>query len=174
MIAQPLSQGNNAIKIHDRNFDQAKAYQIKLTDIVFCTALTVVDVDGFSFCGEYAKLFFELPCMEIGQYKLEIIDKDTLEVIYTLNSKFTESNSFSAFSSGDTISNYESGKTGESITSNKVIPLFSNLIPSLVSDSLLEISSLDFSSVDSELHEYKPIRAIELRIKNILFICFEF
>ena len=49
MIAQPLSQGNNAIKIYDRNFDQAKAYQIKLTDIVFCTALTVVNVDGFSF-----------------------------------------------------------------------------------------------------------------------------
>jgi hypothetical protein len=88
MIAQPLNEGNNAIKIHDKDFDQAAAYQIELTDTTFCNPKTVVNVDGFSFCGEIATLSFELPCMEIGQYKMEIKKQLSLDIVYTLNSKY--------------------------------------------------------------------------------------
>ena len=88
MIAQALNEGKNAIKIHDKDFDESISYQIRLANKDFCIAETVVNVDGFSFCGEVATIFFELPCMEIGQYKLDIIKTISSDVAYTLNSKY--------------------------------------------------------------------------------------
>jgi len=88
MIAQPINEGKNAIKIHDKDFDEISSYQVKLTNKDFCIAETVVNVDGFSFCREYATLFFVLPCMEAGQYTMNIIKIPSLEIAYTLNSKF--------------------------------------------------------------------------------------
>lgn len=87
-ITQPLVSGKNAIDINDKDFDSLADYEIHLTDNDFCNVAVVVDVDGVSFCNDTATLKFELPCIPIGQYKLEVIDKTTEEVKYTLNSKF--------------------------------------------------------------------------------------
>lgn len=87
-VIQPLCLGKNAIDINNRDFDISLSYEIKLTSLVYCAKTVVVDVDGVSFCKEVANLKFELPCMDLGQYKLEVINKANDKVLYTVNSKF--------------------------------------------------------------------------------------
>lgn len=83
-IATPLTAGNqNAIKVYDIDFDPLLSYQIKLTanDCAVC----LVNVDSVSFCDGYGTLNFELLCIAIGYYKLEIIDIAGPTTLYTMN-----------------------------------------------------------------------------------------
>ena len=85
-VACQISKGKNAINIHDKDFNDLIDYEIRLTDRDFCFAPVIVNVDSVFLCKSDAKINFILPCMNIGSYKLEVVDKGTSEVIYTLNS----------------------------------------------------------------------------------------
>ncbi len=87
-IATPLTQGRNVLNIYDKDFDNSKEYQIRLTDKAFCFSAVVVDVEGVFLCDGYAKLTFNLPCLPQWQYVLQVIDKATQETIYKFNSTY--------------------------------------------------------------------------------------
>ena len=85
-IAQPITGGSqNAIKVYDIGFDILLTYQIKLT-ANNCAAY-IVNVDSVSFCDGYGTLLFELPCIQKGYFKLEIIETTGSTVLYTMNAK---------------------------------------------------------------------------------------
>lgn len=77
-----IPESENAISIHDKDFDQFLNYQIKVTEINFCNSV-IVNVDSVFYCSENAKLIFDLPCISIGNYKLEVINSDDDAIIYT-------------------------------------------------------------------------------------------
>jgi len=85
-IANALSgDSENTVKVYDKNFNQLISYEIKLTRDVTCQQ-KVVSVGGVFFCNDYAILNFLLPCIEKGNYTLEIfeIGQATPIPIYTL------------------------------------------------------------------------------------------
>lgn len=85
-IASPLTQGKNALNIYDKDFDDMQDYQIRLTDKDFCYVPIVVDVEGVSFCNDNAKLTFVLPCLNRGNYIMQVLERDTQEIIHEFNS----------------------------------------------------------------------------------------
>lgn len=89
-VAYPITKGKNAINIYDKEFDLLTDYQIRLTDKSFCSVPVVVDVDGVFDCNDNVKVSFNLPCMDVGEYVLEVIDANSpsSEPIYKFNSMY--------------------------------------------------------------------------------------
>lgn len=83
-IACQITNGKNAVSIYDEGFNESLIYQVRLIDQEFCSPTTIVNVDSVFFCNDTAELNFILPCLPIGNYKLEVLSSST--VIYTLNS----------------------------------------------------------------------------------------
>ena len=81
-VACQIRNGKNAINIYDVEFDEGINYQIRLSNKNFCSAPVIVDVDGVFYCKDNAKLSFELPCVDVGEYVLEVLNKETSDVIY--------------------------------------------------------------------------------------------
>ncbi len=83
-IANPLTGGSkNTVKIYDKDVQTTGWNRIVLTKEVSCQVL-VVFIDGVFICHDYTLFYFELPCMPIGNYKLEFYETGALLPTYSL------------------------------------------------------------------------------------------
>ena len=89
MIAYPLSEGSNVINFYDKDFDISLSYSFRIVNSNFCKPAKVIQVDDVYFCDDYAKLSFELPYLEAGEYIIDVYDDlDTINTLYQFKAVF--------------------------------------------------------------------------------------
>lgn len=82
MIAQHLSSGKtNVVEVSLDSFNDQLDYEALIESKGFCLPSIAVDIDNVSFCLNLAKFVFDLPCLDSGQYKITIRDKNDTENI---------------------------------------------------------------------------------------------
>lgn len=83
-IANPLKSGStNTISIYDKDFNTSGWNRIELTKNVTCQKF-VASIDGVFICNNTTNLTFNLPCLEKGNYKLELFETGSISPTYTL------------------------------------------------------------------------------------------
>lgn len=82
MIAQNLFSGKkNVVEVYLKNFDDSLSYEVLIESKGFCIPVVLVDVDSVFYCQNVAKFFFELPCLDKGEYTIIIRLKTLPETI---------------------------------------------------------------------------------------------
>lgn len=77
MIAQNLLKGNqNVVDIYKKSFDLLLDYEVLIQSKNFCFPSALIDVSNVSFCRNIAKLTFDVPCLDSGEYTMTIRDKN--------------------------------------------------------------------------------------------------
>jgi hypothetical protein len=81
-VSNPLySDKRNVLNIYDSAFDDLINYQTVLVNRATCFTIKV-DVEDVIFCNDNASLYFVLPCIPTGSYKVQIINSLDSSVIY--------------------------------------------------------------------------------------------
>jgi len=83
MIAQNLYSGkSNVVEIHTSSFNEQLDYEVLIKSKGFCSPPALVNVNSVFFCRSVAKLTFDLPCLDKGEYIMTIRDKNLPETIF--------------------------------------------------------------------------------------------